>query len=968
MTDSPNLDLLVAPDETRRRVAELVERFRRNRDQYRGPGYNETQLRREFLDPFFEALGWDVTNRQGYAEAYKDVIHEAAVDVEGKKKAPDYCFRIGGQRKFYVEAKKPSVNVHDDPGPAYQLRRYGWSAKLTLSILTDFEEFAVYDCRQKPTLTDPAGLARIRFFTCDQYPDHLDELHSLFSREAILRGAFDRFAGDTRRHRGTVEVDSAFLEEIESWRETLARDIERQNRLSVPDLNFAVQATIDRILFLRIAEGRGVEPEGRLREIAERPGLYAALCRLFSEADDKYNAGLFNFSAGGDTLCPGLAISDKTLKPILARLYPPQSPYEFSVIGADILGAVYEQFLGKVIRVTPGGLAKVEEKPEVKKAGGVYYTPTYIVDYIVEHTVGEALAETGTPETAAKLRILDPACGSGSFLLGAYQRLLDWHLQYYLAHDPERHARRRQPPVVRLAENDWRLTISERKRILLNNLYGVDIDRQAVEVTKLNLLLKCLEGVAEQTEGRYLRPGKRNRQMMRLMMHERLLPNIDANIRCGNSLIGSDYSTGRLAIDEEEQRRVNAFDWERGFPEVMKAGGFDCVIGNPPYYKVSGATDAETYAYYAAGFRTASFKIELYALFAERSLCLLRSGGLHSFIVPNSFLAGTYLRPVRCLLAEENTLEDLVLLANVKVFKNAKMDSVVYVCRKSLPAGDSVIALRTADGSLVSSSSEVELVPWQAWAATAGREFRAVKTTLPVSVAERMSAGSTPLGQMCSVHLGLVLASNDLLVDESGPRSHDPILLGRDLSRYGIPTPQKWFAYGRDKMVGGTQRAEVYAAGPRLVFQAIRNLKLPRRLVGTVVQSGTYTMGTVHNIIVRSGGYDYRYILGILSSNLLNEHYAANYPEHRIKGSYLERLPIRTINFSDPSDVARHDRMVALVERMLDLHKRLPEARTPADKDLLQRQIGGTDREIDALVYELYALTEEEIAVVEGEG
>lgn len=135
-------------------IADLIERFDRNRESYMSGTYNETQLRREFLDPFFSTLGWDVENKQGYAEAYKDVIHEDALKIGGATKAPDYCFRIGSVKKFFVEAKKPSVNLKDDVSPAFQLRRYAWSAKLPLSILTDFEEFVVYDCRIKPVQTD----------------------------------------------------------------------------------------------------------------------------------------------------------------------------------------------------------------------------------------------------------------------------------------------------------------------------------------------------------------------------------------------------------------------------------------------------------------------------------------------------------------------------------------------------------------------------------------------------------------------------------------------------------------------------------------------------------------------------------------------------------------------------------------------------------------------------------------------
>src|SRR5216683_6275100 len=179
-------------------ILDLIERYNRNRAAYRSNQYNEAQLRIEFLNPFFEALGWDVNNKHGYAQAYKDVIYEDAIKIGAAMKAPDYCFRIGGTRKFFVEAKKPAVNLKDASEPAFQLRRYAWSAKLPLSILTDFEEFAIYDCRVKPDRDDKASTARLLYLTFSEYPQRWEELSSIFSRDAILKGSFDTYAEATR--------------------------------------------------------------------------------------------------------------------------------------------------------------------------------------------------------------------------------------------------------------------------------------------------------------------------------------------------------------------------------------------------------------------------------------------------------------------------------------------------------------------------------------------------------------------------------------------------------------------------------------------------------------------------------------------------------------------------------------------------------------------------------------------------
>jgi len=432
-------------------IARLVKHFATNHEAYRAPAYKEAHARQEFMDPFFAALGWDVHNTQQLAPDYREVVIEDTVEIQGQKKAPDYVFRVGRDRKFFAEAKKPGVDLKKDSGPAYQLRRYAWTAKLPLSLLTDFEELAVYDCRARPFDNDKASAGRVNYYAFQEYPDRWREIWDVFSREAVWGGSFDQYVQAGRGKRGTSEVDAEFLKEIENWRDALARNMALRNpRLTIDELNDAVQRTIDRIIFLRMAEDRGIEDYGRLSRLADGEDIYKGLVALFRHADARYNSGLFDFSraSGGDQLTPGLKADDRVLKPILTSLYFPQSPYEFSVLPVEILGNVYEQFLGKVIRLTAAHQAKVEEKPEVKKAGGVYYTPAYIVAYIVKNTVGAAVAGK-SPQQLKGFRVLDPACGSGSFLLGAYQCLLDYYLNWYMTHEPEKH-----PKAV------WQLAIS----------------------------------------------------------------------------------------------------------------------------------------------------------------------------------------------------------------------------------------------------------------------------------------------------------------------------------------------------------------------------------------------------------------------------------------------------------------------------------------------------------------------------
>ncbi|MBK8883259.1 MAG: N-6 DNA methylase [Bacteroidales bacterium] len=397
-----------------KRINELVYRFGDQYDSYMLAGYNETMTRRDFIDPFFKSLGWDIDNEEGYAEAYREVIHEDKLNIGGATKAPDYSFRlVGGKRLFFVEAKKPSVIVKEDIHPSYQVRRYGWSAKHPISIITDFEEFAIYDCTTKPDPRDKPSVARIKYLTFRDYQKEFDFIWETFSKEHVLRGSFDKFIQSDTHKKGTASVDKEFLESLDKWRTYLAVNISWNNKnLTEDEINFAVQQTIDRIIFLKNCRRQAYRTIWSLKHPLNHGQFYANLFDVFHKADDKYNSGLFDLKK--DRISKSLIIENKVIKTIINELYYPECPYEFSVLPVEILGSVYEQFLGKIIRITPAHHAKIEEKPEVKKAGGVYYTPQYIVDYIIKNTVGK-LIEGKTPAEISPLKVVDPACGSGSF-------------------------------------------------------------------------------------------------------------------------------------------------------------------------------------------------------------------------------------------------------------------------------------------------------------------------------------------------------------------------------------------------------------------------------------------------------------------------------------------------------------------------------------------------------------------------
>jgi len=1132
-------------------IHSLIERFHRSRDAYLSGEYNETQLRREFLDPFFAALGWDVDNSEGFAEAYKDVIHEDAIKIGTATKAPDYSFRIGGVRKFFVEAKKPAVNLKEDVNPAFQLRRYAWSAKLPLSILTDFEEFAVYDCRIKPFPADKPSTGRTMYFPYSQYVSKWEEIHGIFSKEAVLKGSFDKYAETNKIKRGTAGVDDAFLGEIEKWRTMLASNIALRNPdLTQRELNFAVQRTIDRIIFLRICEDRGIEIYGALMALQNGEHVYKRLVEMFHRADEKYNSGLFHFrpekerNEPPDEMTLGLEIDDKPLKDIVKSLYYPNSPYEFSVLPSDILGQVYEQFLGKVIRLTAGHRAVVEDKPEVKKAGGVYYTPTYIVEYIVKNTVGRLLGvdltpalskgEGGlsadmdvprymttdagtwkylkplaqenrkqpteaeeklwqrlrnhqlgfkfrrqhaidqfvvdfvcieknlmvevdgeihadqreydaertrmlktrgfevirfwnhevlsniedvlarirqaldltpvpspnwrgvsegrgevkkqlTPKRVSALRILDPACGSGSFLIGAYQYLLDWHRDWYVNDGPEKWAKGKNPALYLAATHPsltteegggghWRLTTAERKRILLNNIYGVDIDPQAVEVTKLSLLLKVLEGENEQTISRQLR-----------MFHERALPDLGNNIKCGNSLIGPDFYDGQQLslMDDEERLRINAFDWKAEFPGVFtpsphsrgegrvddstrrggveSAGGFDAVIGNPPYGSIFGKQEMPYLEFKYGVFKGVR---DVYPCFIEAGVKLLKQRGRLGFIVPSAWLGGPDYRLLREFLLQQ-TIENVILLP-FNVFQDAYVDTAVFsISVGSPPDKHSVktfeFGKKEKVWSLELRDRVVKEVLQKQWFE---RDKKFVLNPEVANLLYRIR-GSIPLtfADIVDVKRGVLFDKGILTTRRSSTRSFR--YFEGDVYRYNINlVVDRWVEFG-DEMKERPKEFRWFE-GRRILMRRLVNRK--QRLMASLAGETFITNKNLYSILPRAGHPRIECILGVLNSKLAS-HLYINQVTQATKDDFPQVTIKDLMSLPFPSLVAGsgHDRMVGLVEQMLELNKKLPEANTDHEQQVIRRQIDATDKQIDKLVYELYDLTDEERRIVEGE-
>lgn len=923
-------------------VAELIERFGSQRTLLHASPYNETQLRREFLDPFLEALGWDVSNRNGVPEPFKDVIHEDALKVGATIRAPDYCLRVGGERRLFIEAKKPAVNVGDAASPAFQLRRYAWSAKLPLGILTDFEQMAIYDSRVEPQPTDGPAVARVTLLSYRDYEEQWPLLWSLFSRDAVYGGSLEQYIRENKEPRGTLTVDRAFLREIEHWRTALAVDIARRNvSLTARELNFAVQRTLDRIIFLRICEDRGIERYGVLGEVAAETDIYRRLLAVFREADVRYNAGLFQFTEsrsrveGADGLTPRLVVGDDALQEIVRRLYYPSSPYEFSVIPAEILGQVYEQFLGRVIVLSSQHEASVEEKPEVRKAGGVYYTPSFIADYIVRRTLGPLLAgQKVGPRRRPQVRVLDPACGSGSFLIVAYQFMLDWYLAQYSI-EPERN-----PKAVYKTAGGWRLTMGERKRILLDHIFGVDVDSQAVETTKLSLLLKVLEGESAETVGQNLR-----------LFAEPALPDLGSNIKAGNALVETDFYEHQMSLIRDEYYELNPFSWQNEFPDVFTgvSPGFDAVIGNPPYLSYSGRQAVELdpsvrdylmRRYEASGWPTS------HGFFIENAAKQL-SRGFISFVVPDQVghLAGY--GDVRRILGENAHVVEVKYWGE-DVFAGVTTPSLTFVADRRT-SGDTSSVIDRRGGE-----NETSFIDGQAWTASSHHELHA-----------RLVANSFSLGKLVAdpgVHTGNC-SKKLILPNEAATPDAVPVLEGKQVGRYSCAVPTKVLRLGYEADPGEyftIRPIEKYEAAEFVIRQTAAYPIVGPRRHAAYFRNSLLALYSPKDV-------DVRYVVGVLNSSLMRWIYKSTVTEAgqlafpQVKVAAIRALPIREVG----DDWSLHDAIVRDVDALLKLMVDADEVRTEQESVALGRRAAAMDRAIDASVYSLYGVTESEVSMIQ---
>jgi len=921
---------------------------------------NENATRQGYILPLFSALGWDTTD-----------IHEVSPEEKVSRGWVDFSFRLGEVPRFFLETKKVREDLND-PRWVRQAVDYAWTKSVSWALLSDFEGLRVFNAEWR--VTDPF-MAEFLNFDLDSYLSDFERLWWL-SRSETEGGRLSSEAEKVGKKAKRLPVSQHLFDDLKQWRTALFKDFKGFNPLFTDaQIDAAVLRTLNRLIFIRTAEDRQVEPnhlQALVREMKDRKQfakLSEGLGKLFREMDSVYNSELFapHFS-------DGLYVTPSTLETIIEGLYERAFiHYNFNAIEADVLGTVYEQYLGTVVADSslasaetpsqPALLASdsltVQERRQKRKSQGIYYTPSFVTKYIVQQTVGRYLEENGFYPRPP--RVLDMACGSGSFLIEAFD-CLDRYIakqkgQAYDEHE-NFHDHLRQ------------------LEILEKCIYGVDKDRQAVEVARLNLLLRALH----------------SRDHLPLL----------TNIYHGDSL--------------------QAETWQY-FAEPMKEGGFDIIIGNPPYVRQE-TLGPEFKAYAQQTFATYAGTADLYIYFIEQAHRLLKPGGYFGMIISNKWIRSNYGKALREYLKRESQLLEIVDFGELPVFASAATFPAILITRKQAAEQQWFVYAPIKRLDFESLPAEVKSVGitlderifrGENWALTEIDEF---------SIIEKMRHAGLALEEYVQhqMYRGVVTGCHSVFVIDRSTRNHliseDPIsaeiikpfVFGDDVRKYRINYRENYVIFTRR----GIQIDNYPAIKKYLSAYQERLMPKPKDWQGADWpgrKPGTYEWYEIQDTIdyyqefekpkiiypdiAKESRFAFDrdnlypadttfiiplvdlYLLGILNSRLAWFAFkllcpSLGDPEKggrlRLKTIYTRQLPIHRINLDNPAEKTTHDEIVRHIEEILALQKDLAAAEREKDdrRFRLQKRIAQVDHEIDRRVYALYELTEQEIKVVEG--
>ncbi len=994
-------------------LKELIEKYKSDRDNCLKSGYNETQVRNDFIDPFLKCFGWDVDNTKEKTHFLRDVIQEEYIEVEDSKtkKNPDYTLRINGTRKLFVEAKKPSVNITNSANAAFQTRRYGWNANLGISILTNFENLIIYDCRLKPNSTDNEHIARVKVFHYTDYQNAFDEINQMISFDSAHSGTLDSLFSTYERKGETF--DDYFLTQIENWRQRLAISaVNNNDNLGSQDINFLIQRLLNRIIFLRICEDRTIEKFETLKSITN----YDELKALFVQSDRKFNSGLFDFIE--DTLSQTIEIDSDTLISVFNELYYPLSPYDFSVVDPAILSQIYERFLGSRVLIDDERQLSIVMEPEVSASNGVVPTPKLIVEQIIKDTLTPLLLEKSF-EDLKNLKIADICSGSGTFLISTYDFLLEKYLEAITNEKLEN-----KDIAYQTDDSTFILTLKGKRNILEDNIFGVDINPYAKEVSEFSLLLKLLEGENEATVNNYLN-----------QYDNKLLPNLSNNIKCGNSLVDSKFYEfmPEAAEDDDVLFRINPFDWESEFPFLNETNGFDAIIGNPPYVRIQNLVkySPEEVLYYQSaisGFGVAKKEtIDKYYVFIQRAIALLNTSGYLGYIVPHKFFLIKGGKALRNHITSNCNISKITHFGVSQVFPGKSTYTTIIVLKAEQEESFSFKRIKSISAkSLEDEISSVEYrnenynsEPWIFLAPKTEQVFNKLRNTqteplknlAEICVGLQTSADKVYIFQperetegtfvfakqgktweiekeiclpaLYDLSFGLfdTLSENAQIIfpyningDKADVYTEDYLssqfpLAYNYLKEYQESLEKRslqgnepvWYQFGRSQSLTKFQNTE------KLIWSVL-STESPYTIDKNNLQFTGGGNGPYYGLINNSD-YSLYYFLGILSHPLIENMVKSGASEFR--GSYyshgkqfIENLPIRTIDMTDKSEKETYQQIVKIVKNLISTKEKLKVASYGTKRNVLQRKIDTLMNQLIQIINNLYEISNDEFKAV----
>jgi tRNA1(Val) A37 N6-methylase TrmN6 len=859
----------------------------------------EEKIKSWFIEPLFEALGW---NRY-------DMSKEERI-LKGRA---DYVVRIGNQDKLVIEAKKTNVGLNEEEGR--QAVSYAHHKNIKFAVLTNFARIRVFHALSniknidKNLLKDKTDYLR---FNCEDFVKDFDRLW-LLSRESFEQGEINKLLENVDK-KLIKPIDESILTDLLQYREWLSKDLKsKRSYLEDSQIDEVVQILIDRLIFMRSVEDRGLEAKDFLLKIINDVekgftdmNLWAVLKAQFQRFDKTYNSKLFQ-----DGILEKEGFFDnRVLVKVIKGLYygtqDHQERYMFDEIPVDLLGSIYEQYLGIVLRGTEKRV-KLDLLSKKRKKMGIYYTPSYIVDYIVKNTIGEYIKNKSIDEIL-DIKVIDPACGSGSFLIRAFQELIN------IIEERLKNGEKSKKYQNTFKEWKGKLSLGEKTTILTNCIYGVDLDEKAVELAQLNLLLKILEEETRETR-------------------KRVLPTMKDNIKNGNSLIS-------------DSRFDKAFNWNAQFPKI-KEGGFDIVIGNPPYvdYSKIKGTDYFNKIYESSKVNNNVVKYNLFQLFIEKSIRLLKEGGMFGFINPNTYLSTQNAFALRKLILEETSLKKIIDVSHLRVFKDASTYPVITIFKNGKEKKNKLgVAVIDDEKDLVEelklneiNQEEFEKDKKLNFMISSNEENKEIMRKLDScdklkDYQETFVWGSSITG-----------FAKHKAKEKEKDKKYSPVIQTRDIKKYCIEWKEEYI----ENKIYSDKLKELFKKKKLVIARVTKGVQ------ATIDNKGYYVGKS--SILIPKDKDLFEILLAIINSKLINYYYKMKFETTHMAGGYirfdipyLKLLPIKL------PDEKQAEKIKELVKRMMELCEKKDE-----------QQIKNVDYEINEEIYKLYEITGKEKEVIE---